>query len=266
MTGFSAEWLAAREPLDHSARSREVLSAVGHYFIDQPPLVVSDMGSGTGSTVRALQSYLEKDAHWHLFDNDQVLLNRIPDRIPRGTFSSSQVDLSVSLEPLFETEPDLLTTSAFLDLVSRPWLVGLVENTTKRRIPFYAALTYDGMASCQPEHHTDTAILDALNRHQMGDKGFGPSLGPQAGAEAIRLFSAAGYDVIRERSDWKADARHAKFQKLLFEGWHMAACEIAPDQKTQFDQWLADRLELLGSTGSQTSVGHIDFFAIPVEN
>ena len=74
MSGFSAEWLALREPLDVRARNREVLDAVAAAFPGQTALSIVDLGSGTGSTLRALGARLPKSQKWKLVDNDPVLL------------------------------------------------------------------------------------------------------------------------------------------------------------------------------------------------
>jgi len=74
VSGFSAEWLALREPLDMRARNKDVLDAVAIAFGDRDALSIVDLGSGTGSTVRALTARLPKRQAWRLVDNDPVLL------------------------------------------------------------------------------------------------------------------------------------------------------------------------------------------------
>ena len=57
MTGFSAEWLALREPADHAARNLEVLAATARYFGGRETIEVLDLGAGSGQTcVRSLRT------------------------------------------------------------------------------------------------------------------------------------------------------------------------------------------------------------------
>lgn len=264
MSGFSAEWLSAREPVDHAARSKEVLAAVAHYFANDPSIRITDIGSGTGSTVRALDPFISNKIAWDLVDNDAVLMDQAKNNKLISRDAETRLhDLAASIDPLFVGSPSLITTSAFLDLVSEQWLQELSDEVTKRHIPFYAALTYNGDTSCTPSHPCDSEILAAFNLHQRGDKGFGPSLGPNAASTAVNMFEANGYQVISEISDWVGDNRHREFQKMLIEGWHEAACEIEPEKRNSYDNWLEDRLEMINSGASTVRVGHLDFFAVP---
>ena len=54
MSGFSAEWLALREPYDAKARNAAVLDAVASAFRGEPSVSVVDLACGTGATLRAL--------------------------------------------------------------------------------------------------------------------------------------------------------------------------------------------------------------------
>ena len=264
MTGFSSKWLTYREPLDHAARSETVISALAHYFLNQRHLEITDLGSGTGSTVRALRPFLSQTINWTLIDNDETLLSDARSRldgIQNVVFTFS--DISNSFEKVFEAPTSLITTSAFLDLVSERWLQDLVHEITNREIPFYAALTYDGRSDCKPVHPADTDILQCFNTHQQTDKGFGPALGPHAATAALRLFEKAGYHVVSEKSDWEALGKHPEFQSMLVDGWYQAACNINPDLKETFKDWLNFRMDAISTGKHEVLVGHIDFFAAP---
>ena len=54
MTGFSADWLALREPYDIGARNPHVLDAVVASLAGNNQVRIVDLACGTGSTVRAL--------------------------------------------------------------------------------------------------------------------------------------------------------------------------------------------------------------------
>ncbi|MFU8825803.1 MAG: class I SAM-dependent methyltransferase, partial [Yoonia sp.] len=70
--GFSATWLALREPADHAARDDALLTAAADAAGPSP--VIVDLGSGTGSTLRAFAPVLNNAAAWRLVDSDPVLL------------------------------------------------------------------------------------------------------------------------------------------------------------------------------------------------
>lgn len=263
MTGFSSQWLELREPIDHAARSDAVLSALNHYFMNDQELAITDIGCGTGSTIRALKGAMLKELSWHLIDNNDALLAEAKRHATHDQSVCINADLSVSLDALFDPKPDLITTSAFLDLVSESWLQNFVEKTTSQKIPFYAALTYDGRGGTVPETPSEKAVLAAFNAHQKTDKGFGPALGPNAADTAIRLFEEAGYVICKDPSDWIAGPKHPDFQRMLLEGWKNAACEISPQNRSQFETWFAERSTLINNGELSVTVGHKDFLAVP---
>lgn len=50
MKGFSAEWLAMREPYDLAARNALVRDAVANAFLGQAAISVVDLACGAGAT------------------------------------------------------------------------------------------------------------------------------------------------------------------------------------------------------------------------
>ena len=54
MSGFSASWLALREPYDRRARNAAVLDAVAAWAGDRSSVAVVDLACGLGSTLRAV--------------------------------------------------------------------------------------------------------------------------------------------------------------------------------------------------------------------
>ena len=156
-----------------------------------------------------------------------------------------------------------MTASALLDLVSDDWLDRLTRATVRRRLLVYAALTYDGRVMFEPVDPFDAEVIAAVNRHQRGDKGFGPALGPNAGEAAIARFEALGYAVVQGASDWVLGRQDVEIQGDLLTGWAAAANELGDRNPAEISRWLERRLAHVGSGCSSISVGHIDFFAGP---
>ena len=79
MSGFSSEWLALREAVDHRSLNATLKSKVETFFanclvsVDQP-LKVLDLGCGSGSNLRALAGFLPDFQHWTMVDHDLELL------------------------------------------------------------------------------------------------------------------------------------------------------------------------------------------------
>ncbi len=265
MTGFSADWLALREPYDVRARNPAVLKEVVASLAGHTAIRVVDLACGTGSTLRALVPRFSAGQNWRLADNDLSLLARASEMArPAGvSFTTVPLDLNRDLEAALDGPIDLVTTSALLDLVSEAWLDRLAVEVLARSLPIYAALSYDGRIEISPSNAFDAAIVAALNAHQRRDKGFGPALGPTAASAAIARFESLGCAVIHGKSDWVVGPHDREFQMELFSGWASAARELGGLSLTDTVEWLTWRRDAVAAGRSSVRVGHVDIFARP---
>ena len=263
MSGFSAEWLELREPYDQRARNTLVLDAVLDLLAGHPSVAIADLACGTGSTFRALSPRIKARQNWRLVDNDLSLLARVPPSSPGIDVTAAPVDLNRDLEAAFDGPADLITTSALLDLVSADWLNRLAIEAAARRLPVYAALSYDGRAELVPTDPLDQRIVDAVNRHQRTDKGFGPALGPSAAQAAIAAFERVGYVVTYGFSDWEFEPQDRDIQTEILSGWAAAAHEIRDPPAQEIIDWLKRRREVIAAGHSSIRVGHVDLLARP---
>lgn len=256
----SARWLALREPFDRRARNPAVLEAVVTTFARQPLVRIADLGCGTGSTRRMLGPHIAAAQAWRLCDNDPSLLARAADE-PDAT--ALQLDLACELEAAIAGPLDLITMSALLDLVSADWLERLVAEAAARRLPVYAALTYDGRIELTPSDPLDETIVAAVNTHQRRDKGFGPALGPHAARAAAEQFGRAGYAVTEGRSDWTFGPQDREIQIATLEDWATAARETGTVALDDLAGWLERRSRAVDRGNSSMRVGNADLFARP---
>jgi hypothetical protein len=266
MSGFSAAWLALREPYDVAARNATVLDAVATHFIEQPSIAVVDLACGTGATLRAIGPHLPLRQSWRLVDNDLGLLARASalGRPPHVTVATKPIDLVRDLEFALQSPLDLIATSALLDLVSAEWLDRLIVEAAARRLPVYAALSYDGRTTPEPDCVLDIEVLAGFDVHQRTDKGFGPALGPAAAARAIERFEQLGYTVVQGRSDWVFGPDDRTIQDQLLAGWAEVAALTTGLSPDAIERWLAQRRAHLAEGRARLRVGHVDFFARPI--
>jgi SAM-dependent methyltransferase len=279
MAGFSPKWLALREPADHAARNPQVLAAVGGYFADRASLSVLDLGCGAGSNLRATFAALPDRQHWTLVDHDAGLLALARERLAgwadeareQGeelvlakdgrtiTVDTRETDLDRDLEWVLGWQPDLVTAAALFDLASKRWIERFVAALASQRLPLYAALTYDGRETWQPEHPADAGIQAAFGDHQRGDKGFGPAAGPEATEIMAEAFRKSGFAVSSGDSAWLLDAGRRPLREALAEGIAAAVGETGRLDARALADWLAAR------RGAQSAlVGHQDLWARPV--
>jgi len=260
MSGFSAAWLALREPHDKRARNADVLDAVVTAFASHISLNVADIGCGTGSTYRTLSPRLPSGQRWRLYDNDLSLLARAAGP---ANVTTVPLDLAHDLEAALDGPVDFVTTSALLDLVSAEWLERFATETAARRLAVYAALSYDGRAKLDPVDPVDTKIVAAVNGHQRTDKGFGPALGPAAAQAAVEQFERLDYAVMQGASDWVFQPCDREIQTEILSGWASAARETGDVPLDEGVGWLTRRNEMVSQGRSTIRVGHVDFFARP---
>jgi SAM-dependent methyltransferase len=266
MSGFSAEWLTLREPYDRAARNGAVCDALAAAFRDHPAIAVVDLGCGTGATLRALGPHLPPRQSWRLVDNDLSLLAKASHEgsPPQVTATTRPIDLVRDLEFALEGPLDLVTASALLDLVSPEWLDRLIIEAAARHLPVYAALTYDGRATFEPQVRFDDELLAGFNLHQRTDKGFGPALGPTAPACAMERFAHFGYVVTQGRSDWVFGPDDRAMQETLFASLAELALLTTMLSADEVAGWLAQRRAFLARGRSRLQIGHVDIFARPI--
>ncbi len=277
---FDADWLSLREPLDHRSRAAGLvpLLTTGRR---KEPLRVLDLGAGTGSNLRYLSSRIPGSQDWTLVDHDQHLLDAVTSQGPGpGPGTVDQVnrvraDLSdLSSLDVAITSADVVTASALLDLVSEDWLRLLVDACRRGSCRALFALTYDGSIEWRgPAGDRDVdkgdheLVRELVNRHQRRDKGFGPALGPLAGAVAHTLFQQAGYRAWLVPSPWQLTSADTEVARRLLEGWESAAASPSLDgdvaQRDRVRAWARRRLEAVTSGDFELGVGHVDLLAMP---
>ena len=284
MSGFSAEWLALREPFDAAARSASVIAELRAHVARgtaAAPLAVVDLGAGAGSNLRYLAPLLGGAQRWRLADHDRQLLDaalaathawaaRRGDEVARtasaleirgAAFACEMLCDPVDLTELSAVEfpsRGLVTAAALLDLVSRDWLDRLAQRCRAAHAAVSLALTYDGRTTAKPPEPEDAAVLALFNRHQLFDKGFGPALGMRAAEAAEAAFEAHGYELRVATSDWIIGAKEHALQLALLDGWLGAALEVAPESRLALTSWHERRRAHVLGGRSELRVGHVD--------
>lgn len=266
MSTFDADWLDLRHPYDLEARSQEIESRFIEALPDESVRIL-DLASGTGATVRALSDKLRRSGrvhqHWILSDFDSGLLERAEALQNQGegiTVETRQVNLAEDCACLPFDSVDAVTASAFFDLVSAEFVEELVSGLAEYRLPLLASLNYDGRTAWMPEHPTDEAVLSCFNRHQRGEKGFGPALGPTTTDCLSSVLKRSGYTVSIGESDWIIGKGHQDMQKALLSGWTQVAEEMAMDAE-ELRAWQKERVEQVTSDSLSIMVGHLDLCA-----
>ncbi len=263
MSRFSTDWLDLREPADFTSRNKPLADqAVQWLNCEQTTTpVIVDLGSGTGSNLRALTALGAKGCIWRLVDNDPLLLNEALRRhAQQEAIEDHEADLgNVGELPLGGIR--LLTASALFDLVSAPIIDALINRLQDHNCAFYAALNYDGQTQWSPPHPLDNAVLEAFNKDQLRDKGLGHSLGPQAAAYLEQHLEAAGYTVHTADSPWYLDGSQAELVNSLIEGIHGAVSQGYGFSAAALDEW--KRFRLSHTKQGLCIIGHTDVLALP---
>jgi SAM-dependent methyltransferase len=267
MESFDAGWLALREPVDQRSRASELLQPLRAWWSARAGSEVLDLGSGTGSNLRYLAPHLPGIHRWTVVDHDESLLARV--RAPDGvSVRALQHDLAGARLPEIR-DSDLVTASALLDLVSERWLAALIEACAAAGSAMLFALTYDGRIewSDDPDGRDadDALARDAVNAHQLRDKGFGPALGPAASEVAERLLREHGYRTRSCTSDWVLAPSDAALAEALVDGWEHAALEQCPAHADRLRAWGARRRGAVARGHVVLRVGHRDVLALPAE-
>jgi hypothetical protein len=276
----SADWLTLREPADAAARSVRLLDDLLRHLRptrDDPtagtPLVVHDLGSGTGSQRRWLAPRLPRSQRWVEHDRDGVLVARPTDA---STGRDTRVEVRSCTCELAEltadhlTPADLVTGSALLDVLTAPAVELLVGVTARLKVPLLLTLTVVGRVRLSPADILDDAVLAASNDHQRRRTEAGQLLGPDAVAHATELLLDSGAVVRSEPSPWvlngAVDSAGAgdsagALATAWFDGWLDAALDQDPTLAPHAGSYRTRRRAEIAGGRLEVVVEHLDLLA-----
>jgi hypothetical protein len=260
----SPHWLALREPADARARAVELVEplrqrlaarpvaaghpaarhlAAGHLSAPQlgaprpgappGPVVVHDLGAGTGSMLRWLAPRLPGAQHWILHDRDPDLLDRALAGPPVAAADGAPVTVAARLGDLTRlTVADLagaglVTASALLDVLTAGEVERLVAACAG--YPTLLGISVTGRVELTPPHPLDATIAEAFNAHQRRTVDGLRLLGPDAVGVAAAAFRRRGVALRVRSSPWRLGPDQPELAVAWCRGWLDAACEQRPE-------------------------------------
>lgn len=264
MSGFNRDWLALREPYDHSARDGQLAARLTRWLGPDQAVQVMDLGCGTGSNLRYLAPRLPQTQTWRLVDNDGALVGALAeaDAFDPDDHHILLHDLT-ALDELPVGGTHAVVASALMDLVSRQWFASLAGLCRDAGAALLTSITYNGHMLWQPNLPDDGWIEEQFNAHQRGEKHFGPAMGPDANDVMSGILEGLGYRVTTVRTPWLLEPKDGEIQSELLFGVVAACLEMMPSEKDRIMRWSERRGELIKAAQSRLMVGHGDLLALP---
>jgi hypothetical protein len=250
----SPEWLLLREPADAAARSAELVERLRRRLAKAGPLLIHDLGGGSGAMGRWLAPRLTGQQHWVVHDRDAGLLELALATGPAAVTVEARRSDITRLTPHDLAGASLITASALLDLLTAEGLVRMLRVCTGR--PMLLTLTVVGRVILNPADPLDARIGAAFNAHQRR----GGLLGPDAVATAVKELGA---EVLVRPSPWRLDAAHPDLTAAWFGGWVAAACEQEPALAAEAGAYRDRRLAQAAAGELAVTVDHADLLVLP---
>ena len=244
------EWLRLREPADAEARSGELVDELRRHLPAAGPLVIHDLGGGSGAMGRWLAPRLPQPQHWVIHDRDEDLLALAVADPPAGVTVEARRGDITRLAPEDLAGAHLVVASALLDMLTADELRRMLGACSGHRI--LIAMTVTGRVSFAPPEPLDVPLSVAFNAHQRRDGRLGPDAVPAA-------LDALGGEVLVRPSPWHLGADHAELMTAWFGGWVDAACEKEPELASEARPYRERRL----AQAHEATVEHADLLVLP---
>ncbi len=263
------DWLALREPADAAARASELVELVRGHLGTGAPVVIRDLGCGTGSMGRWLAPRLPGPQHWILHDRDPGLLARASAGLPGVAADGAPVIARTREGDVCELRAadldgtSLVTASALLDLLTAEEVDGLAAACAEAGCAALLTLTVVGRVEIAPPDPLDAAFATAFDAHQRRCTGGRRLLGPDAGAAAADAFAGRGAAVTTRPSPWRLGVDQDELAEEWLRGWIDAACAQQPDLQRHVGAYLRRRIDACTAGELRAVVGHVDVLALP---
>jgi hypothetical protein len=245
MRSSFAGWLELREPADAAARSEELAERLARH-LGAGPLVIHDLGGGTGAMGRWLAPRLPQPQHWVIHDRDEELLALAAADPPAGVGVEARCDDITRLGPEDLAGASAVVASALLDMLTADELARMLRSCAG--LPALIAMTVTGRVVLDPPDPLDAHIVGAFNDHQRRDGRLGPD-----------AVAAVGGDAIVRPSPWRLE--RGGLLDAWLGGWLRAAGEQEPGADGEA---YAERRLAQAAAGELTvTVDHADLLVLP---
>ena len=252
------DWLELRAPVDDAARQYALplldRAADALRAGTERPLVVIDIGAGTGNSMRWFDHHLGerlpgRSFHRVLVDADEAALNIAAQRVgtmvrivaaPIASLPDIAAEALAEAE-LASTQPGnlLITGSALLDVLTPDDMAAITETLRRFSGIGLFLLSISGRWRLTPPHPDDGALDEAFSLHQCRES----RLGTQAAAALEEEARRSGAQVESSPSPWHLEApRDTEFLTRFLTERVDAAIEADPRLATRAQAWLAQRL------------------------
>jgi len=265
----SPAWLALREPADAAARAIDLVEDVRRLLPASAPVVVHDLGCGTGSMARWLAPQLSGAQHWVMYDRDADLLAHAAANVPPLSADDSRVSVETRQRDITRldqrdlTGASLVTASALLDMLTAAEVERIARSCVEAGCPALLTMSVTGRVDLTPSDPLDDAIASAFNAHQRRTHGDGPLLGPDAVGAAADVFATLNAEVDIRPSPWRLGASESALAVEWFRGWVSAACEQRPELTAATHAYVEQRLADAAGGRLRVTVHHHDLLAVP---
>ena len=263
----SPPWLALRAAADDAARSRELATMLAARM-PSGPVVLHDLGAGTGGMTRWLAPLLPGPQDWVLHDGDADILEHV-DLDAVVDDSGRPIRVEVIVEDLDALPNDAFAgasaviASALLDVVTREEAVRIVDACLHAGSPALLSLSVTGGVRLDPVDALDAVIGRAFDDHQRRDADGRRMLGPDAVPLLGELFTEAGWQVQQASTPWRLGPADGALIEEWLDGWVGAAIEQRPELDAEADAYLARRRAQLTDGVLHVLVPHEDVLAWP---
>ncbi|WNM38125.1 class I SAM-dependent methyltransferase [Micromonospora halotolerans] len=259
-----ADWLRLREPADAAARSAELLDVVRRRLPADRPLVVHDLGSGTGSMARWLAPRLPGPQRWVLHERDADLLALAAggkavaaDGNPVTVLTRGSDITRLGAADLADAH--LVTASALLDMLTAGEVERIVAACAGH--PTLFAITVLGRVRFTPADPLDAEFEAAFNAHQRRTAAGRALLGPDAVDVTVAAFRRRGVPVRVRSSPWRLGPGQAALTAEWLVGWLDAAVEERPELGGVVEAYRERRLAQVADGRLRVVLHHADLLA-----
>lgn len=258
MSTFAPDWLALREKADADARAGDLVDLLREIHLNRTPLVVRDLGCGTGSQGRWLAGRLDGPQHWVLHDRDPRLLDIAAATVSAAAVETREGDLT-ALTATDLAGTSLVTASALLDLLTRDEADRLAGACVDAGCPALFTLSVAGRVEFDPAEPLDAEFEAAFNAHQRRVVAGRRLLGPDAVEATAAAFERRGATVTTSPSPWRLGPDQEALAAEWLRGWVGAAVEQEPALAADAPDYLRRKRD----AGPRVVVHHTDLLALP---